>query len=467
MNFSKTLYTLVLLSVFSTGCSTLSPLYVFPSNGPLRQFPPAPASVIRLPVIVSLPTTAKLDQNLSELFHGNLKNGIPDIAHWTTEMGATAALKLMKWNVVGGQLFLSLNMDWLKAFKKSTTPTPGLTPVAASVSETQFPVHWNNQWRLEAQNPQISHSAHLLSKKVGNVIQGAQDGYSRIEMKELNSVLSGFSNLLPKAADVWNLVQDPIYIDKGIWLLIQPESVSTGIVNTDPQKPFQFNTVLEMTSHPVLYFGDHPAVQKKSLPPLKAYQSGNPGFTAVSNVNIDFKEANRFLNDPKTGIIDKLIKNTGGHHLKIKKIRLYGAAGKAIVEVHMDYSPLIINLTDKPAHMVIYFRGTPRYNAKRQTLYMPDLDFDIKTSDFLVQAAEWILKSDIRKELRHKAHIPLGPVMEKLKDRMNVVLNCPVGSFAHLETRVESFRVLDAFVERNGLNARVALNGTAQLNVTW
>jgi hypothetical protein len=262
-------------------------------------------------------------------------------------------------------------------------------------------------------------------------------------------------------------MQDPIYIDKNIWLLINPESVSTGIITPDPKKPYQFHTVLEMTAHPSLYFGDHPNESKKPLPPLRFYQPGRTGFSAISNVIVDYKEADQFLNDPHAGIVNHIVRGSGDHKLKIRRVHLYGAGGKLIIEAHLDYNPLLINLTGKPAHMVIYFRGTPKYNIKSQTITMRDLDFDIKTNDFLVQVAEWIAKSDIRKELRKKARVPIGPAMDHIKDRMNVVLNRPVGTLGRLHTDVQTFKVLDAFVEKDGLNARVLLDGTSQLDVNW
>ncbi len=461
----KSLYVLALIGLLSTGCATVSPLYVPASNGPLRQFSPAPPAIIRLPVIITLPKTDAFGKDMHEVLQGNLKKGLPDLARWTTAMGAGTALRMMKWNVKGGQLFLSVNMNWLKSLNPSGKAIP--TPSSVPVTETQFPIHWNKDWKLEVNSMPLSLETKKISQDIGKALQNAQTRYDDIQAKELNLVLAGFSNLLPKATDIWGLVQNPIYIDKGIWLLINPDSVSTGIINADPQKPYRFNTVLEMTAHPALYFGDHPHEPKKPLPPLQVYQPGRTGFTAISNVDIDFGQADRILNDPKLGIVGKPIPGTGEHKLKVRKLRLYGAAGKIVIETHLDYDPLLVNLSDKPAHMVIYFRGTPRYNVKTQTITMRDLDFDIKTNDFLVQAAEWIIKSDIRKELRHKARIPIGPAMKKLKERMNVVLNCPVGTLGRLKTDVRSFKVLEAFVEKNGINARVDLGGTSELDVNW
>jgi len=271
------------------------------------------------------------------------------------------------------------------------------------------------------------------------------------------SPLSGFSNL-------WDVLQEPIFIDNHIWLLIRPETLSAGLMEPAKDNPFTWKGALEMSAHPILLFGDKPEVRKKLLPPLTPYKPGPAGFHAVSNITIRFKEANRILADPKSGLVNYPIRGSGSYHLRVKGVRLYGSGGQVIAETQIQYNPLI-NLDGKPSRMTIYFRGTPEYDPARELFYLKRLDFDVKTGDLLVQIADWIFKSDILKTLRRKAHIPIGSKMDQLRERMNVVLNCPVGAHSRLETRVDSFRMLGAFVDRDGIEAQVSLDGTARLRL--
>ncbi|HET9868986.1 MAG TPA: DUF4403 family protein, partial [bacterium] len=251
---------------------------------------------------------------------------------------------------------------------------------------------------------------------------------------------------------LWNALQEPIYIDKNIWLLIRPESLSSGLEQPERLDPFTWKVVLEMTARPLLIFGGKPEWRKKNLPPLKPYKPGPTGFHAVSNAFISFKEANRILADPKTGLVDYPIRGSGSYHLRVKGVRLYGSGGQVIAQTRIEYHPLI-NFDGKPSRMTIYFRGTPRYDPKREVFYLHRLDFDVRTGDLLMQVASWIFKSDILNALRRKAHIPIGSELDKLKERMNVVLNRPVGEHHLLRTQVQSFRVLDARVHPEGIEA--------------
>jgi hypothetical protein len=426
-----------------------------------------------MPVVLTIPQVDGLGNGLSDLFHGRFKEGIPQIAHWTGSKGLAISKQLAVWNITGGKLFLGTTIHWLASLGKDKYgPASPAKPVAEKASgffKVGIPLILGKDWRLTVQNPAtvIEGDRKSLPRRTAETVLRLEESYTHIQVDQLNKVLQGVVDLRPKAADIWALMQEPIFLDKGVWLFIQPENISTGFMRADPHNPLKLTTVLELWAYPTLYFGDNPQIHRKALPPLSPFQPGKPGFRAVSNVAISFKEANRFLRDPQTKLMNTVIPGTGDQRLTVRGIRLYGSGGKVVAEVKLTYNPLLINFSDKPAKMTIYFRGTPHYSLKKRMFYLPDLDFDVKTTDFLVQVADWILKSDIRKELRKKARIPVGPKLDFLKDRMDTVLNRQLNSYASLSTKVHSFGILDSFADKDGLQARVALDGESQLNVVW
>jgi hypothetical protein len=274
-------------------------------------------------------------------------------------------------------------------------------------------------------------------------------------------------NLKPRVGDLWERMQVPIYLDKGVWLLIRPETLSIGVEKTDLKKIFTVHTVLEMTAQPEVLFGPKPTTTHKLLPELKMFKPGPPIFQAISNARISYKEVNQYLSDPRLKIVGRVIPGTGERKLTLEGVRLYGSGGKVVVEVKLQYNPPIINFTGKPAKLTVYLKGTPRYLPQQRVFYLPDLDFDIKSSDLLVQLADWIFKSDIRNDLKKVARLPIGPKMDLMKAKMEKALNRPLGKFNRLETRVNSFRVLDGFADNEGLQVRLAVQGTALMEVTW
>ena len=96
-----------------------------------------------------------------------------------------------------------------------------------------------------------------------------------------------------------------------------------------------------------------------------------------------------------------------------------------IVEVKLQYNPLIVNLGTKPAKLTVYLGGLPRFLPKKRMFDMPDLDYDLKSSDLMVQVADFLFKSDFKNQLRKVAVLPIGPKVDMIKEKVNKALNRP------------------------------------------
>jgi len=267
--------------------------------------------------------------------------------------------------------------------------------------------------------------------------------------------------------DVWAKIQKPIFLDKGVWLLIHPKTLSLGRVETDPHKIWTIHTALETTANPEVVFGPQPPVADVPMPPLQYFIPGPPTFQATSNTRISYKEINKYLKDPRLHFIGMVVPGTGGQKLTLDAIRFYGSGGKVIVEIKLHYNPLIVNLGTKPAKLTIYLRGTPHYLPKERMFDLPDLDYDLKTSDVMIQVADWLFKSDFRNQLRHVVRLPIGPKMDEMKEKIDVALNRPLGPFIRVKTQVDSFEVLNGLADNEGIEVRLFIHGTAALELTW
>jgi hypothetical protein len=267
--------------------------------------------------------------------------------------------------------------------------------------------------------------------------------------------------------DLWATMQKPIYLDKDLWLLIRPHDLSIGMARADLKRAATLHSVLEMTASPQIIFGPKPPTTSSPMPPLRKYRPGPGNFQAMSNTRISYKEINQYFRDPRLKIIGMVLPGSGDRKLTLEGIRLYGSGGQVVVEVKVHYNPLIINFEGTPAKLTVYLRGTPRYLPKKQVFDMPDLDYDIKSEDLMVQVADWLLKSDFRDELRKAAKIPIGGNMEVVKGKINKALNRKLGPYSQIHTQVNSFKVLDGFADNEGLDVRLSLEGTATLEVIW
>jgi hypothetical protein len=273
--------------------------------------------------------------------------------------------------------------------------------------------------------------------------------------------------LKSKMKGLWDQMQAPIFLDKELYLFIQPRSMSVGQMKFDLKGGSTTRAVLEMTSNPQLVFGPKPLPLKVPMPPLARFQPGPPGFEATSNVHMDFADANRYLADPRIKIDGTTLPDTGNRKLVIHQIRFYGSGGKIIVEVKISYNPFPINLNSQPAHLTVYLRGTPRYVPKDRVFDLPDLDYDVKSSDLLVRIASWIFKSDFKNQLRRIAKFPVGAKMDILKVKVSKALNRPFGPMMNLQTQVDYFDVTDGYADNEGIEMLLSIKGTSTLQVNW
>jgi hypothetical protein len=266
---------------------------------------------------------------------------------------------------------------------------------------------------------------------------------------------------------LWAKMESPIRMDNGLWLMIRPQSLSVGKMRTDLKQASTLHAVLELVASPEILFGPKPLITPVEMPPLQPFQPGPGIFQAMTNTHIDYEDANRYFRDPRMNIIGKVLPGTGDRKLTIKGLRLYGSSGQVIVEAKLDYNPPVINMTSKPAHLTLYLRGTPRYLPKRRVFDLPDLEYDIKSDDLILQVADFVMKSEFKNQLRRVAIVPVGAKMDILKAKMNKMLNRSMGRYTHVRTQVNSFEVLDGYADNKGLEVRVSLKGTATLEVIW
>jgi hypothetical protein len=267
-------------------------------------------------------------------------------------------------------------------------------------------------------------------------------------------------------ADLWTQMQVPIYLEKNIWLVLRPETLGIGRMRENPRRFSSVHSVLEMTAAPEIIFGPKPPAAPRKMPPLRDFQAGPPVFRAVSNIRISYKEINGFFRDPRQKLVGMVFPGTGGFRLTLEGIRFYGSGGEMIAEAKVRYNPLI-NLSGKPAHMTVYLRGTPRYHPKRKYFDFPDLEYDLKTGDLLLEIAELFSKSGFRDELRRAIRLPIGAKMQEYKDVIGRTLNRPLSPYIRPRTQVKTFELLGLHADNEGIVMRVSLKGTAALEVLW
>ena len=110
------------------------------------------------------------------------------------------------------------------------------------------------------------------------------------------------------------------------------------------------------------------------------------------------------------------------------------------------------------------FLGTPRLDAGHDHILVPDLDYDIETTNDLINAFASLRQDAFRALMRDKARVPVGSVMERGKSLLENGLNRTIGDVMTLSATVDSVAVLSIAVAPGGLMVRAGASGNARVS---
>jgi hypothetical protein len=422
---------------------------------PMRTLKSVPAAKLRIPLVVALPKMEDMEKHLAQFVKEDWGKAEKSL---TKSLGTTVWWDPLDWDSDGNTMTAHMHVH----YKVQDKENPGQEIEKDLNVDVASSLKWTEDWHLEApsfkgeEGQKEEDTDEAKGKKL--LQKGTAKFHESLKVK---------SDFKAKAKELWKKIQEPIRVGEDIWLQIIPQSVSVGDSHMvlDKLSP-RMETVMEIIAQPNVIFGHKPSSLKGELPPLTDFQKGPDGFHAQSNLRVSFKEVNKLLTSPKLGIVGKPLPGSSDKNIKITGIRLYGSGGQVVVEAQVEYQP-VLNLSSKPAKLMVYLLGTPRYHEKEQVIDFPDLDFDVKSGDFLVQMATFIDGDGMKEQLRQKAVIPVGKNLDELKGYLTKMLNRPLGGFARLKTTVTSLRMEEAFVSDYGIEGRVALDGDADVVVNW
>jgi hypothetical protein len=118
---------------------------------------------------------------------------------------------------------------------------------------------------------------------------------------------------------------------------------------------------------------------------------------------------------------------------------------------------------DGAASGLVYFVGTPRYDPVSRQLYVPDLEYDVRSADMLVRGLEWLRRADVQSFLRSRARFPVADLIERGRERLERGMNRRLGKDATLEATVAAGDVLAVRATARAILVRASANGSARL----
>jgi hypothetical protein len=116
-----------------------------------------------------------------------------------------------------------------------------------------------------------------------------------------------------------------------------------------------------------------------------------------------------------------------------------------------------------PVRGVLYTVGRPVIDTLTSTLSMPDLEYDVGTSNLLVGGLAWLGGPTITDFLRSNVRINLAPVIEQGRVLLEKNLNRQLAPGVELHAQVSVARVLGVRAAPHALLARGVATGQGEL----
>lgn len=227
--------------------------------------------------------------------------------------------------------------------------------------------------------------------------------------KENMIVSYGTVDLKSRFQQVWDQLNNAYNIYGLGWLQINPQKIR---VNNLFAQNDSLNIYLGLSARPVISFEKPP--ERSSLVPTISDFSRRPGFNIFLDAILNYDSLSNILNLQIAGKQFDLDKGPLKKSFIIKDCKLYGTGNEKLI-IKVKFSG-----TDDG---VIYFTGKPVYNKESNIIEVKDIDFDMKSKDALLKAADWLFSKKITAEISKYARFDLNAYIDTAKLSINRQLN--------------------------------------------
>lgn len=216
-------------------------------------------------------------------------------------------------------------------------------------------------------------------------------------------------NIRPYMQQAWNLLNE-VYAIPGIgYFSLNPKRIRMNELNA---KNDLLNISIGLSATPMVTF-EKPAAVASSIPDLSSAK--NPGgFNINLEAALQYDSLTKVMNGYLVGKRFELSEGLIKKHIIVKNANVGG---------DLDGN-LVIDLDFEGSHKgSVKFVGKPVYNHATKTIEVPDLDYDLKTKDFLLKSVKWLFDKKIVRELRKYASFNLTTYYDTATKTMNEWLN--------------------------------------------
>lgn len=257
-------------------------------------------------------------------------------------------------------------------------------------------------------------------------------------------------NLKEYIADAWKMMHEPMEMseDYKLWVRLAPENITMTPLFT---KGNIIKSTISVRTISEVFMGAKPPKGKVTpLPPFALNRNPADDFSINLITEIPFKEAERMAKEYLLGETFA----SGKRSVTINDLSLYGQDGLLVVNTTMTGS----------YNGSIYVTGKPVYNTEKEQIEMDELDFELKTKNFLIKSANWLFHKGILNKMKSAMEFPMKEYIVDMKKMAEDQLkNNEIAEGMFLNGEVQDITIDDIQLTPNAI--RVILNTKGKINL--
>ena len=433
----------------------------------IPELPSMPVSIVDAPISYALePALTALEQAVPRRF-GSLNKRVQIASNKRQQVAFAATRTPFAVTFDGERLTLSTTVSytgrgWYKPVIGPTLSascgTDNVPPRLHVVLTTD--IELNPAWVLKSQTRVTSLRAASTAARDACVVTFLKVDVTEQVVRAIRPLLASKLPALDRkiaAFDVrtrvekwYGMLQRPIRVRDSLWLDLAPEQLRLGKFSLQDSA---LVATIRLYAHPRLVAGPQPNDPKAPLPPL------SPALKEVGDsarIRIE-------------GLLPyDVLSATLSRQLIGRKFRRFGRSVRldSLVVSPLDDGRVVLAArVSGDISGTAYLVGTPQLDQATRALIVPDLDFDVSTSNALVQGLAWLRKGDMVVQLRKQARFPLDTILEETRAKVEGALNRDLTSGVELSGTVRTGKLLDVLVHPRWLVVRAEAAGTLALAV--
>lgn len=250
----------------------------------------------------------------------------------------------------------------------------------------------------------------------------------------------------------WQKMQQPIRLTDSIYLTLNPRGAQLGKV-TSNERTVIANVGLLV--QPRVITGPRPNdfTLITALPQL--------AFGEMPNVGLNVQMEGAFSYSVASALLRKALRgreiSQAGRTIRIDNVQLTGIGGGQValgVDVRGD------------TRGRVYFTGTPTIDTLSRQVVVPDLDYDVGSSNLLVQGLQWLKGDELRDFLRLRARLPDSSAVGALVPLAERGMNRRLADGVILRAKITDARGLRAHATTADLRVYAVARGNAHLAIS-